>query len=204
MKEAIDKHLEVFELLRNDGYSRDEFLDWMIVHCKVDNPLEEDDLSNFAQDFKDYRESLKTLEIDDANFDQYFFDVRRNRPKPGQVLACYVSKADFVDSNIKRDIINLLSNNDKGGSSAVALLEKLSGATKKSAIATVKSMTNDLLSGLSVDEVASKPYDMQCEFYFYTYKECIPENDSHWWSASLIDVTRNKKRDLDSQDALPD
>lgn len=139
-----------------------------------------------------------SLVIDQSNFNQYFFDARTNPPKKGQVLACYETKADFVDGNLKRDIIHLLMTNPKAGESTTRLLNKVGGATHKSSIDVIKQMTSDLLSGMSSDDVSKKPYEMHCQFFYYTQKELIP-NDPHWWSTSLIDATVSGNLDVKSE-----
>lgn len=139
----------------------------------------------------------KDLIIDETNFDQYFFDVRKNKPKPGQVLACYEAEADFVEGNLKKDIVHLLMTNNKGSDLSVRLMQKLAGATKDSAISVVKEMMSDLLSGVSSSDVAKKNYSFHCQYFFYTDRDYIPQNDPHWWSTSLIDISRPSDEDID-------
>jgi hypothetical protein len=52
------------------------------------------------------------LVIDESNFSEYFFDSRRHKIQKGQVLACYSAKADWVDSNEKANVVDLLINYD--------------------------------------------------------------------------------------------
>jgi len=163
------------------GYNYKEFLGWQGIF-ESDNPVD---------DYIKWKEDIKTLVIDDKNFSHYFFDVRKYGPKPGQVLACYETKADLIEGDLKSDIINLLTKNDGAGGKASILLRKLAGATEKSSIEVVKSIINDLLNGLNEEDVAKKPYEMHCQYYFYTFKDCLPTNDPKWWSASLIDVRYN-------------
>jgi len=135
------------------------------------------------------------LVIDESNFDEYFFDVRTNKPQPGQVLACYDAIAEFIDGDLKRDIIQLLLQNNRAGATAPRLMQKLAGATNKSAIKVVKEMLSDLISGMSITAVAVKPYEFHCQHFYYTKKEYLPDNDPHWWSTSLLDV-----RELDASE----
>ena len=131
---------------------------------------------------------MKTLVIDASNFDQWFHDARKNRPQRDQVLACYETGAEFVDGNLKRDVVHLLMTTDNAGETGPRLLQKLASTTSESSLAIIKEMAKDLLSGMGSEEVALKPYPMHCRFFYYTWRECIPENDPHWWSTSLIDV----------------
>lgn len=143
------------------------------------------------------REALKSLVIDETNFNQYFSDARKHRPKPGQILACYEASADLVDGNLKRDIIHLLMTNKKAGESCPRLLQKLGGATPNESLKVIKEMMYDLLAGMGTDEVADKPYSYQCQFFYYTWRECMPKNDPHWWSTALVDVSGWDDSDLD-------
>ena len=132
--------------------------------------------------------SPDALVIDDSNFDEYFFDVRKHKPQQGHVLACYDAIAEFVDGNLKRDIIQLLLQNNKAGETAPRLMQKLAGATNKSAIKVIKEILSDLIAGMSLEEVAQKPYEFHCQHFYYTRKEYLPIGDPHWWSTSLLDV----------------
>jgi hypothetical protein len=123
------------------------------------------------------------LVITEENFDQYFFDVRKNRPKKGQVMARYRAVADFINTPMKYDIINLLKIADKI-LPATQLMRKFHGATDKDAVNVLLEMANDLLS-MSEEEVAKKPYKMVIEYFFYTKKEHIPEDDPHWECISI-------------------
>jgi len=135
------------------------------------------------------------LVIDDSNFEEYFFDVRTNKPKPGQVLACYDAIAEFIDGNLKQDIIQLLLQNNRAGETAPRLMQKLAGATVETSMSVVKEMLNDMIAGMPPSEVARKPYEFHCQHFYYTQKEYLPDNDPHWWSSCLIDV-----RTLDSSE----
>ncbi len=128
------------------------------------------------------------LIIDESNFDEYFFDVRKHKPKPGQVLACYDAIAEFVDGNLKRDVIQLLLQNDKAGETTPRLMQKLAGSVLEDSMKVVKEILKDLISGMTIDDVASKPYEFHCQHFFYTDRQYIPQNDRRWWSTSLIDV----------------
>lgn len=122
------------------------------------------------------------LVIDGSNFDQYFFDVRKNDWKKGQVMARYRAVANFVDTYQKRNVIDLLKL-DKAVP-ATRLMRKYHGATDIHSIQVLIQMCKDLLKGMSDDEVAAKPYEMNVEYFFYTKKEHIPD-DPHWDCISL-------------------
>ncbi len=121
--------------------------------------------------------------ITDDNFEEYFFDVRKNSPQKGQIMACYTACADFVDTNYKRHMIGLLKM-DKAVP-ATKLMKNFHGATELGSIQISLEMAEDLYSGMSDDEVAAKAYPLVVEYFFYTMKEYIPVDDPHWSSISL-------------------
>lgn len=185
---------EVFNQLDADGYSVEHFRDWVRHGAGNDLPdgstyLDADGRHHeYVDRFKEYCDGLSDLVIDESNFNQYFFDTRHHPPKPGQILACYEAKADFIDGNLKRDIIHILISKDNASQSAVQLMQKLAGATDLASIDVIKSIMKDLYSGMSTEEVAAKPYEFQFRYFYYTYRQCMPKNDPHWWSTSLVDV----------------
>lgn len=121
------------------------------------------------------------------NFDEYFFDVHRHDPKPGQVIARFAATAEFQDSPEKRQFIDLLRTSKKG-LAAAQVMRKLHHATELDSYRVPREICDDLLEGMSVDEVAEKCYRYTMEMFFYTQKEHIPENNPHWGCISLVDT----------------
>ena len=128
------------------------------------------------------------LIIDETNFDQYFFDARKNKPQHGQVLACFEAVAELMDGTLKQDRLNLLVASPKGGEFAPKLMQKITGASEEDSVKVAKEMTLDLLNGMDKASVLAKPYEFVCKMYYYTQKEYIPQNDRRWWSTSFIDM----------------
>jgi hypothetical protein len=57
-------------------------------------------------------------------------------------------------------------------------------------------MAEDLLSGMSRDEVARKEYQFTIEMFFYTRPEYVPKDDPHWSAISIINLEEHlAKRD---------
>jgi len=131
---------------------------------------------------------IDDLVIDESNFKEYFFDVREHPPKPDQVMACFEAIAEFVDGNLKRDIIQLLMYNDSGAEKSANLIHKIGGAKWEDAVRIVREMAEDLSSGMRPIEVTEKPYEYRYHQFFYTEKQYVPDNDPHWWSTSLVDM----------------
>jgi hypothetical protein len=118
-------------------------------------------------------------------FETKFFDIRKHRPKKGQVLARYRATADFVDAWVKRNVITLLSTGEAGAESARAVLRNMCGAIEVDSIKVALEMAKDLRT-MTVEEVAAKDYRMVVEYNYWTEKENIPENDPHWTTINLL------------------
>lgn len=132
------------------------------------------------------------VEITDENFEQYFFDVRKHEPKPGQVMAKFSAMADFVDGDMKKDIIYLLTRCTAGSKSAQRVLRKLAGAVEEDSYRVLREMMQDLLNGMTEEEVYNKPYHYHCEFFFYCDPDIVPFDDPHW---SIIRLMKKKEPD---------
>lgn len=122
---------------------------------------------------------MSELIIDEKNFAEYFRDCRISRPKRGDVIARYAAVAEFVDGRMKQDIIDLLQNKDKAVA-ATQVMRKLGCATQADAMRVCKEICQDLISGMSVQEVEQKSYKFTIEVFYYTKKEYIPIDDPHW------------------------
>lgn len=125
------------------------------------------------------------IQIDERNFHEYFFDVRRNRPKEGQILAKFTAIAEFVDGPHKRDVIKLLKMDKAKQASAV--MQKIHHAKEPDCYRVCREMCEDLVSGLTDEEVASKPYEFVLEAFYYTQREHIPKDDPHWSTIQLLE-----------------
>jgi hypothetical protein len=121
--------------------------------------------------------------IDENNFDQYFFDVRMHKPKSGQVMARYAAVAEFVDGMMKKNIIDLLKK-DKA-IAATQVLRKLGCATEKDSVRLCKEICEDMLAGLTDDQIEQKSYRYTIEVFYYTEQKNIPLDDPHWSVISI-------------------
>ncbi len=124
-------------------------------------------------------------EITEANFGEFFFDVRTNKPKPGQVIAVYNSIVELMDCDLKRKVIECLAKEKDGAKAASSLLTKFGKAQPEESYRICKEMTEDMLSGMSPGSVANKCYKYQIELFFYTMPEYIPEDPK--WSSMPIE-----------------
>lgn len=127
------------------------------------------------------------LEITDENFHEYFHDVRKCSPQKGEVMVCYSNSAEFIDGFEKKQMIGLLQLGDKA-QAAAQVMRKLLFASELDAYRVPSAMIEDLISGMSEEEVAKKPYDYTIEMFFYTKPEYIPENDPHWKQITILNM----------------
>lgn len=130
---------------------------------------------------------MTEVDITEENFEEFFFDVRKHKPKKGQVLARYMAIADLVDSGEKRDVIELLRNTNKV-IPTTNVMKKLLFACELDSYTVPRQIVEDLISGMSVDDVAAKPYRYKVEIFFYTKPEHIPRDDPHWNCISLLNL----------------
>lgn len=117
--------------------------------------------------------------IDETNFNEYFYSIKDNKPKKGQVLARYTAMADLVDGDVKDFIVNNLLNYDKGGNTVTQVMKYHCHATDEYASSVPLLMAQDLKT-MSVEEVKQKPYRFQLEYFYWTEPENIPKDDVHW------------------------
>lgn len=121
--------------------------------------------------------------ITEKNFSEYFHDVRRSKPKKGQVLAKFTAVAEFVEGRGKRDIIMLLKM-DKA-QQAVQVMRKIHGAREPDCYRVCREIAEDLLI-VPEEEVEKKPYEYVVEYFFYTQKDLVPKN-KHWETIQILE-----------------
>lgn len=125
------------------------------------------------------------LVIDETNFNEYFKDVRRYPiPEKGDVMVVYRAVAYLEESFPKTNLVDLLLDTEKARP-AVQVMSKIFCACEADSIAVPKAITEDLLSGMSREEVIKKPYKYTFEMFFYTKKEYVPD-DGHWDIITLM------------------
>lgn len=127
------------------------------------------------------------LVINELNFSQYFRDCRISKPERGDVMARYSARAEFLDGQMKRDIIDLVHNRDKAFA-ATQVMRKLGCATQADSVRICKEICQDLASGMSLKEVEDKIYTYDIELFYYTKKEYIPIDDPHWTPIGIANL----------------
>ena len=123
------------------------------------------------------------MKIDESNWDQifkeHFFDVRRNPPKRGQVMACYTAGGELIEGELKKDLVNLLCVTPKVHES-ILLLQKMACMEEKDAMRICREVLEDLKSGMTREEIITKPYKYLLRVFYYVESEYIPSDDPHW------------------------
>lgn len=128
--------------------------------------------------------ATEELVIDASNFAKYFFDVRRFGPQAGQIMAKFTAVAAFGDGPEKRDLIKILRM-DKAEAAAM-VMKKIHCAREPDCYRVCREICDDLVSGMSEDEVAAKEYEYVLEAFYYTKREYLPEGDPHWETIDTV------------------
>ena len=127
------------------------------------------------------------LIIDESNFDQYFFDVRKHKPQRGQILAKYTAMATLEKCNEKENLIDLLTKTDKVVP-ATQVMRKLLFASEEDSVKLLKEMAKDYLETKDREYVLNKPYKYKMEVFYYTKPDYVPKDDPHWSSVSILNL----------------
>ena len=150
-------------------------------------------------------EVKEEVEITEHNFEEYFFDVRQYDPKRGQILARYMAKAEFVNGHMKRNVIDLLKTHKNAGNTAPQVMRKLGLALEDDSIRICREIAQDLVSGMSENEVAEKAYPFTVECFFYAEKENVPVDDPHWDIVSINNLDKFLgENEVESSDIVDD
>ena len=139
--------------------------------------------------------------IDESNFKNYFKDIRNNAVQKGEIIAKYTSFAEFVDGNEKKQILNLIKNTDKMNATS-QVMRKLLFASEIDSLRVPREMAEDLINGMSDDDVLNKPYKYKLEMFFYAKPENVPKDDPHWSIISIINLEDFINKNFDPEKNL--
>ena len=142
---------------------------------------------------------MSDLVIDDSNFSVYFHDVRKYKPEQGEIMACYSAIAYFADGPEKQNMIDLLKIEDKAVA-ASQVMRKLHGAIEKDSFRIPRAIAEDLVSGISEEDVRKKEYKYNFQMFFYVKPEYVPKDNPHWTTVSILNVSNKIKIDLTNND----
>lgn len=124
--------------------------------------------------------------IDNSNFKDFFFDVRRFKPKAGQIMAKFSAVAIFGAGPEKQDLIKVLKMGKP--TQAAMVMQKIHCAKVPDCYRVCREICEDLSAGMSEEDVLNKEYEFVLEAFYYTQKEYVPKNDPHWETIQLINV----------------
>jgi hypothetical protein len=126
------------------------------------------------------------IQIDESNFAEYFKDVRKNPISKGEVIAQYTAVAELVDGLEKKQLISLLVGTDDKMEATAQVMRKLLFASEIDSYRVPRMIAEDMLSGLTHEEVCLKPYKYTLEMFFYARPEHVPKDDPHWSVISVL------------------
>lgn len=129
---------------------------------------------------------MEQIEIDGANFSQYFKDVRTGQISRGEVIAQYTAVAELVDGLEKKQLISLLKDTEGKMEATAQVMRRLLFASELDSYRVPRMMAEDMLSGMSEEEVSLKPYRYTLEMFFYAKPEHVPKDDPHWGIISVL------------------
>ena len=109
------------------------------------------------------KEMESSLIIDNSNFSQYFFDVRKFGPKHGQIMSKFSAIAVFGEGPEKRDIIKVLRK-DKAEAAAM-VMRKIHCAKEPDCYTVCREICEDLISGMSENAVAKKNMNLLLKLF---------------------------------------
>lgn len=132
----------------------------------------------------------KELIIDDKNFHQYFKDVRLHKPEKDQVLARFRAVVIFSKGQHKRDVITLLKR-DKA-QQAAAMMQRMHLARVPDCYRVCREICEDLISGMSDEDVLNKQHEYLLEALYYVKPEYVPKNDPHWELVNVVEYDEEK------------
>lgn len=113
--------------------------------------------------------------IDEKDFEKHFKPIEQ-KPDPGQVMVRWRASAEFINGWIKRNVIELLGSNKNGVALSKSIMRKLVHADETKVL---KEMAQDLWDGMTVDQVAEKPYPIVVQHFYWAKRDVVPD-DPHW------------------------
>jgi hypothetical protein len=131
---------------------------------------------------------MSDTQIDKHNFSQYFFNIRDHKPQKGQVLARFRAVCELVseDQNDEKRFLIKLLQRPNSVQSAISMMTKVFYADHESAYRVPTEIAQDLIAGMSEDEVAEKSHEYMGEFYYYVLPQYVPQDDPQWTIINII------------------
>jgi hypothetical protein len=99
-------------------------------------------------------------------------------------LAKFAAVALFGNGPEKRHLIEVLKSGK--AEAAAMVMRKFHCAKEPDCYRVCQEICEDLISGMSEDEVAEKDYQFILEVFYYTKREYVPKNDPHWETINVL------------------
>lgn len=140
---------------------------------------------------------MSELVIDESNFEQYFRNTKKTKPQKGDVMAIYRATAELTSGSLKEQVVEALCSEEIGAKKAIQLIIKLGQTNRREATKLIKQICSDLYGGMQKNYVIAKSYKYIFEMFFYTKKEHIPKDDSHWEVIVIKNLDDHLDKDKD-------
>ncbi len=140
------------------------------------------------------------LVIDQSNFDQYFFPIKKFGPKKGQVMAHYMAIAELVPGEEKGYLVRILATNPRGAEMGVQIMMNAFHSRDADAIRVCREIVEDLVGGMTEEEVVAKPYKYHFDMFFWTKEEYVPKDDPHWDVIRLINTQMPEEQEIPEEE----
>jgi len=119
---------------------------------------------------------------------EHFFEVKNNSPKKGQVMARYSAMAELVAGDDKLELIKIIKTSDFPLSIA-QFVKQVLHSDELDSYRLPQRISEDLLSGMTEEEVMEKPYRYKIELFYYVEPQYIPD-DPHWNTVALLNLDK--------------
>jgi hypothetical protein len=127
------------------------------------------------------------LHIDKTNFAKYFRPVNQSKPEKGDCIALFTAVAELVDGFEKKQMIELLKQ-ECTAKAVATMMKKLCYAKEPDNYRIPQVMANDLLLGMTDEQIMAKPYEYIIELFYYTKPQHVPENDPNWKIVDIVNL----------------
>jgi hypothetical protein len=152
---------------------------------------------------------LEIRKFNHPYFTKYFRWIENHQAEKGDILAKFNAIAEIIggenNGRDKNDLINLVQQPDSALSSA-QMMRKVFHAAECDVYSIPRQIAEDLLNGMTVDQVRQKIYSYRLEMFFYTKPEYMPKDDDpdrKYWTfiriMNLDDFLKVEVKDKDGK-----
>ena len=146
----------------------------------------------FRKEEEDRERRIAFRKFSHPDFNKNFRFTDRHKPEKGDIIARFGAIAEIVGGADKNDLIDLCLQPDSAHAAA-AMMQKIFCAAEWDCWGVPRQITEDLVNGMTEEEIKKKVYPYAMEMIFYTKPELMPqgdEPDSKYWS--MIEIVNLK------------